>query len=220
MMVVRYKLAVFDMDGTILNTLEDLAASVNYALNKNGYPLRSIDEVCHFVGNGIRKLIERSVPYGTDLKNIDAVHEQFTSYYKEHCADKTRPYEGIVKLMDTLHENGYKTAVVSNKADYAVQELCKKYFDGKFDMAAGEQQPRYQKKPAPDLVNLVMDTLGVSNNDTVYIGDSDVDIMTAVNSNVDCISVDWGFRSHEFLIENGAGTIVSSVCELEKILLS
>lgn len=220
MIVLRYKLAVFDMDGTILNTLEDLAASVNYALDKSGYPLRSIDEVCNFVGNGIRKLIERSVPYGTDIKDIDIVHEHFTSYYKEHCADTTRPYEGIVKLMDTLRENGYKTAVVSNKADYAVQELCEEYFNGKFDMAAGEQQPRYQKKPAPDLVNLVMETLGVSNNDTVYIGDSDVDIMTAVNSNVDCISVDWGFRSREFLIENGAGTIVSSVCELEELLLS
>lgn len=218
-MIMRYKLVIFDMDGTILDTLEDLADSVNYALNAEGYPLRSIDEVRCFVGNGIRKLIERSVPNGTDLKDIDKVHGKFTEYYTEHCADKTRPYDGIIELIDNLHKNGCKTAVVSNKANYAVKSLCSQYFEGKFDMSVGEQVPFYNKKPAPDLVNLVMEKLNVSACDTVYIGDSDVDIMTAANAGIKCITVDWGFRSRDFLVENGAESIVSDVSELERIML-
>lgn len=218
-MIMRYKLVIFDMDGTILDTLDDLADSVNYALNAEGYPLRSIDEVRCFVGNGIRKLIERSVPNGTELQNIDNVHRRFTEYYTEHCADKTKPYEGIIRLIDNLHKNGCKTAVVSNKANYAVQSLCSQYFEEKFDMAVGEQQPIYNKKPAPDLVNLVMKKLNVSACDTVYIGDSDVDIMTAANAGIECIIVDWGFRSREFLIEKGAEKIVSSASELEEIFM-
>ncbi len=216
---MRYKLVIFDMDGTILNTLEDLAYSVNYALNIEGYPLRSIDEVCCFVGNGIRKLIERSVPNGTEIQNIDKVHRRFTEYYTEHCADKTKPYDGIIELIDNLHKHGCKTAVVSNKADYAVKSLCNQYFDGKFDMAVGEQMPLYNKKPAPDLVNLVIEKLNVSACDAVYIGDSDVDIMTAANAGIECISVDWGFRSREFLIEKGAEKIVSNTSELESALM-
>ena len=216
---MRYKLVIFDMDGTILNTLEDLADSVNYALNIEGYPLRSIDEVCCFVGNGIRKLIERSVPNETEIQNIDKVHRRFTEYYTEHCADKTKPYDGIIELIDNLHKNGCKTAVVSNKADYAVKSLCNQYFDGKFDMAVGEQMPLYNKKPAPDLVNLVIEKLNVSACDAVYIGDSDVDIMTAANAGIECISVDWGFRSREFLIEKGAEKIVSNTSELESALM-
>lgn len=216
---MSYKLAVFDMDGTILNTLDDLAASVNYALNEEGYPVRTVPEVCSFVGNGIRKLIERSVPRGTSVQNIDKVHEKFTAYYTKHCADKTIPYDGINELLCDLRKSGCKTAVVSNKADYAVQALCRKYFPEYFDMAAGEQQPLYKKKPAPDLVYLIMEKLHVSAEDTVYIGDSDVDIMTAVNAGVDCISVDWGFRSRDFLLENGAKKIVSDTSQLRAAIL-
>ncbi|MDE6021288.1 MAG: HAD family hydrolase [Ruminococcus sp.] len=216
---MSYKLVIFDMDGTILDTLEDLTESVNHALNSEKYPLRSIDEIRSFVGNGIQKLIERSVPHGTTRDNIDKVHKAFTTYYKKHCTDKTKPYRGITELIDKLHNNGIKTAIVSNKADYAVQELCIKYFDGKFDIAVGDQL-YYKKKPAPDLVNFVRKELGISENDTVYIGDSDVDIMTAANSNIDCISVDWGFRSREFLLENGANIVVSNVYELSEILLA
>lgn len=216
---MSYKLAIFDMDGTILNTLADLAASVNFALTAEGYPTRTIEEVRLFVGNGIRKLIERSVPRGTIVQNIDKVHEKFTAHYTKHCTDNTKPYEGINELLGELRKNGCKTAVVSNKADYAVQKLCIEYFPEYFDLAAGEQQPIYKKKPAPDLVFLIMDKLNVAAEDTVYIGDSDVDIQTAVNAKVDCICVDWGFRSREFLLQNGAEKIVSDTIQLRQAIL-
>ena len=216
---MSYKLAIFDMDGTILNTLADLAASVNFALTAEGYPTRTIEEVRLFVGNGIRKLIERSVPRGTIVQNIDKVHEKFTAHYTKHCTDNTKPYEGINELLGELRKNGCKTAVVSNKADYAVQKLCIEYFPEYFDMVAGEQQPIYKKKPAPDLVFLIMDKLNVAAEDTVYIGDSDVDIQTAVNAKVDCICVDWGFRSREFLLQNGAEKIVSDTIQLRQAIL-
>lgn len=215
---MQYDLVIFDMDGTILDTLMDLKESVNYALKCAGYPIRTMDEVRSFVGNGIRKLIERSVPCGTGEQEIVQVHQLFTAHYKVHCSDHTQPYNGIRELLENLHQSGCKTAVVSNKADYAVQALCKQYFDDLFDMAAGEQFPRYQKKPSPDLVNLILETLGVDRSRAVYIGDSDVDIETARNAQMDCISVDWGFRSRDFLMAHGAQIIVSDAKELEMLL--
>lgn len=216
---MSHKLAVFDMDGTILNTLDDLADSINHALKVTGFPVHTTEDVCNFVGNGIRKLVERSVPKGTSIDDINKVHEQFTEYYTLHCADKTKAYDGIYDLLTELKNAGCKTAVVSNKADYAVQKLCDEYFPNYFNIAAGEQQPKYNKKPAPDLVYLVMEKLDIAPEDTVYIGDSDVDILTAKNAKVNCISVDWGFRTREFLIENGASKIVSSAAELKKAIL-
>lgn len=216
---MNYQLAIFDMDGTILNSLNDLADTLNYALSNCGYPKRSLEEVRSFVGNGIRKLIERGVPEGTGTSDIERVHEVFAAYYKEHCFDKTRPYNGILPLLTTLKEKGIKTAVVSNKADFAVQILCEKYFKGLFDIAVGEQ-PGIQKKPAPDSVNMVLNQLGIKKEDSVYIGDSDVDIETARNSFMDCISVDWGFRDVDFLLKNGAQRIVSSPEELLSLLVN
>ena len=206
---MKYQLAIFDMDGTILDSLEDLANTLNYALSTCGYPKRSLEEVRNFVGNGIRKLIERGVPEGTEISDIERVYEVFAPYYKEHCFDKTKPYDGITALLLELRKQGVKTAVVSNKADFAVQILCKQYFQGLFDAAVGEQAG-IQKKPAPDSVNMVLNKLGIKREDSVYIGDSDVDIQTAQNAGMDCISVDWGFRDVDFLLENGAKKIVSS----------
>lgn len=210
---MKYKLAIFDMDGTILNTLDDLADSTNYALRGNGLPERTIEEVRRFVGNGIRKLIERAVPAGTEVSQIDRVHESFTAYYKVHCADRTRPYEGIIELVRDLRAAGCMTAVVSNKADYGVQTLCRDYFPGLFDMAVGEREG-IRKKPSPDSVNEVLEKLSVARADAVYIGDSDVDIETAKNAGLDCISVEWGFRDREFLIEHGAGKLVREPREI------
>lgn len=215
---MSYKLAIFDMDGTILNTLDDLADALNYALKKNDYPERTLNEVRQFVGNGIRKLIERGVPISTDISHIDRVHEDFTEFYKVHCTDKTKAYDGVHELLIELRKNGVKTAVVSNKADYAVQELCRRYFDGLFDAAAGEQ-PSIRKKPFPDSVITVMQKLGVNCADTVYIGDSDVDIETARNAGTDCISVDWGFRDDDVLRKNGAAVIVSDAAAVAKLIL-
>lgn len=213
-----YKLAVFDMDGTILDTLEDLKDSVNYALSECGYPQRTYDEVRRFVGNGIRKLIERAVPEGVSVSDIDRVHEVFTGHYKVHCADKTKAYDGIKPLLEQLRANGVKTAVVSNKADYGVQELCKEYFDGLFDYAVGEREG-IRRKPAPDSVNEALRVLGIPKSEAVYIGDSDVDYETAVNAGLPCISVLWGFRDEEFLRSKGASLFVREPSEILNIVL-
>lgn len=214
---MKYTIAIFDLDGTILNTLEDLADSTNYALKTCGYPERTMDEVRQFVGNGIRKLMERAVPEGTPVEEIDRVHETFTAYYKVHCADKTRPYDGIMELLQNLKKDGCKLAVVSNKADYGVQELCKQYFDGVFDFAVGEREG-IRKKPAPDSVNEVLKTLGCSRDRAVYIGDSDVDIQTAANAQMDHIIVEWGFRDVPFLIAKGAKVLVEKPEEILEIV--
>lgn len=213
----RYKLVIFDMDGTILNTLEDLADSINYALSANGYAGRTLDEVRCFVGNGIRKLVERAVPEGTGEAEKERVYESFTAHYKVHCADKTRPYDGIVELLKSLREAGCMTAVVSNKADYGVQILCDDYFPGLFDAAVGER-PGICRKPSPDSVNEVLAKLDVSRGQAVYVGDSDVDVETAKNAGLACIAVEWGFRDRNFLLAHGADVIVSEPHEvLEKV---
>lgn len=214
-----YKLAVFDMDGTILDTLEDLKDSTNFALEKCGYPTRSYDEVRRFVGNGIRKLIERAVPEGLTVEQIDRVHEVFTEHYKVHCADKTKAYDGIKPLLEKLRTSGVKTAVVSNKADYGVQELCREYFDGLFDYAVGEREG-IRRKPAPDAVNEALRVLGMSKSEAVYIGDSDVDFETAKNAELPCISVLWGFRDEEFLREKGATLFVHDPAEIYDIVMA
>ena len=214
---MKYTIAIFDLDGTILNTLEDLADSTNYALKTCGYPERTMDELRQFVGNGIRKLMERAVPEGTPVEEIDRVHETFTAHYKVHCADKTRPYDGIMELLQNLKKDGCKLAVVSNKADYGVQELCKQYFDGVFDFAVGEREG-IRKKPAPDSVNEVLKTLGCSRDRAVYIGDSDVDIQTAANAQMDHIIVEWGFRDVPFLIAKGAKVLVEKPEEILEIV--
>lgn len=218
MIIMKYKAAIFDMDGTILNTLEDLRAAVNHTMRVSGYPERTLDEVRGFVGNGIRKLIERAAPQGTDSAETDRLFGVFNGYYKEHCADNTKPYDGILDMLKKLRANGVRTAVVSNKADYAVRELCIQYFDGLFDAAAGERT-EVRKKPAPDSVFAVLEKLGVNAADAVYIGDSDVDIETARNSGMDNIIVDWGFRDKDFLIAKGAKLIVSSPHDIENIIL-
>lgn len=214
-----YKLAVFDMDGTILDTLEDLKDSTNFALEKCGYPTRSYDEVRRFVGNGIRKLIERAVPEGLTVEQIDRVHEVFTEHYKVHCADTTKAYDGIKPLLEKLRASGVKTAVVSNKADYGVQELCKEYFDGLFDYAVGEREG-IRRKPAPDAVNEALRVLGIDKSEAVYIGDSDVDFETAKNAGLPCISVLWGFRDEEFLREKGATLFVRDPAEIYDIIMA
>ena len=213
----KYQLAIFDLDGTILYTLEDLKNSLNYALQEHGYPTRTLDEVRRFVGNGVRKLVERGAPAGTASEALDGLYETFHVYYKEHNLDTSRPYEGIGPLLDKLRTAGMGTAVVSNKVDYGVQSLCERFFPGKFDMTAGEK-PGMRVKPAPDMVNAVLEALEVSPEDAVYIGDSEVDIQTARNAQMDVISVTWGFRDEAFLRENGAKQIVATPEELYRVL--
>ena len=216
---MKYRLAVFDMDGTILDTLEDLTDSMNFTLTHFGYPTRTIDEIRSFVGNGLAKLMERACPPGTDAARLGEVLGVFNGHYARHCADKTGPYPGILSLIRDLRAAGMLTAVVSNKADYGVQELCHRYFEGLFDAAVGER-PGVMRKPAPDMVRAVLARLGVDRAEAVYIGDSDVDVMTAKNSGLDLVAVAWGFRTVDFLKSAGALRIAGDAGELKNILLA
>lgn len=213
----NYKTAIFDLDGTLLDTLEDLAASVNAALEKNGKPVRSLSEVKSFVGNGIRRLIERAVPAGTSLAETEQIFADFKEYYAKHCNDKTKPYSGLVELLEKLSLEGYQLAIVSNKADNAVKLLNQIYFEKFITTAIGERAG-IRKKPAPDTVLEALEELKVSKEDAVYIGDSEVDIQTAENAGLPCISVLWGFRDEEFLKKNGAKTFAKDAKDLEILL--
>lgn len=214
---MKYKMIIFDLDGTILNTLDDLAASTNYSLIACGLDTVTTEQVRQFVGNGIRKLIERAVPRGTDEALVDKVFEVFKKYYGEHCTDNTRPYDGIMDALSLIRDSGMRTAVVSNKADFAVKELVDRYFKGMFDYAVGEREG-VRRKPYPDSVTDILNKSGIKCDEAVYIGDSQVDIETANNCNMDMIIVDWGFRDREFLKENGAKNIVSDCSELLSLI--
>lgn len=213
----KYKLAIFDMDGTILYTLQDLTDAMNYGLTENGMPARTIDEICRFIGDGVKMLTHRSVPEGTEPLREQKVFDKFTEFYKVHCNDHTVPYEGIIPLLQELRKRGVMTAVVSNKANYAVQDLAKRNFDGLFDAVEGERPP-YERKPSADLCNLVLSELQVEAGDAVYIGDTEVDMKTAENSGMDCITVDWGFRGHKKLVELGADKIADLPADILKML--
>lgn len=209
------KAVIFDLDGTLLNTLDDLADSTNYALSKFGYPTRTIDEVRQFVGNGVAKLIERAIPEGKNNPNFEKCLAIFKENYAQNMYNKTAPYNGIIEMLSNLKSKGIKIAVVSNKFDLAVKELCKKYFEEFIDFAAGENEAQgIRKKPAPDTVISVLNKFNFASEDAVYVGDSDVDIMTAKNSKMPCISVTWGFRDEKFLLENGATILINAPSEI------
>ena len=201
--MMKYKAIIFDLDGTLTDTLEDLFLSVNHALQSCGFPERSLDEVRRFVGNGVRKLIERAVPEDTDARTLEQCFETFCAYYMIHCQDHTSLYPGIASLLTALHAKGYKMAVVSNKLQAGVDELADTFFNGVIDVAIGEQ-PNVPRKPAPDMVQLALERLGVEASEAVYVGDSDVDLQTAFNADLPCISVLWGFRNRDFLVAHGA----------------
>ena len=206
---------IFDLDGTLLDTLADLAASTNYALRKHGMPEHTIDDVRRFVGNGVRKLMERAVPDGADNPLFDKAFATFRQHYMEHSLDTTRPYEGVPEMLAELHERGCHIAVVSNKMMAATQELCRHFFPDTVEVAIGEHEAAgIRKKPAPDTVFAALQSLGVEKYNAVYVGDSDVDIETAANAGLPCISVLWGFRDRDFLIQHGAKTFISAPSEL------
>ena len=212
---MSYQTYIFDLDGTLLDTLGDLAASVNYAMRMHGMPEHSVDEVRLFVGNGVRRLMERAVSGGAAHPAFEAAFATFRRHYMEHSLDTTRPYEGIPELLQELKRRGRHTAVVSNKFDAATKELCRHFFPDTIDVAVGEHEAEgIRKKPAPDTVLQALSQLGVGQEGAVYVGDSDVDIQTARNSGLPCISVLWGFRNREFLLAHGAETFVSQPSEL------
>lgn len=214
---MKYTTIIFDLDGTLLNTLADLAAATNHALAEHKLPQRTTDEVRQFVGNGIRKLIERAVPADTPAELQEGVFASFNRYYKQHCADSTRPYDGVPQLLQQLRTAGCCTAIVSNKADYGVQALAKQYFNGQFDAACGERAG-IAKKPAPDMLLAIMQQLKAEPASTIYIGDSDTDIATASNAGVDCIGACWGFRGRAFLEAHGAKLLAETVGDIWKLI--
>ena len=209
---MSYDTYIFDLDGTLLDTLQDLATSVNYALRQHHMPEHSIDDVRRFVGNGVRRLMERAVPEGAANPAFEAAFATFREYYMEHSLDTTRPYDGILELIHELKQRGCRMAVVSNKMMAATQELVHHFFPD-IEVAIGEDEAAgIRKKPAPDTVFAAMKRLGEGK--AVYVGDSDVDLATARNSGLPCISVLWGFRDREFLLAHGATTFVEKPCEI------
>ena len=213
---MEYKAYIFDLDGTLLDTLDDLAASTNFALRTHHMPEHGIDDVRRFVGNGVRKLMERAVPGGVANPLFEQALATFREHYTQHSLDTTRPYPGIIDLLQRLKASGKKVAVVSNKFDAATKALCQHFFASLVDVAIGESE-RVRKKPAPDTVMEALRLLEVEKEQAVYIGDSDVDIATARNSGIPCISVTWGFRDRTFLLGHGAGILVENPEEIAQI---
>ena len=215
---MMYDTYIFDLDGTLLDTLGDLAASVNFALRTHGMPEHSIDDVRRFVGNGVRRLMERAVPDGANNPHFAAAFATFREYYMHHSLDTTRPYEGIPETLATLRERGCRLAVVSNKMRKATEELCRHFFPDTIEVAIGEDEATgIRKKPAPDTVFAALNSLHLTKESAVYVGDSDVDIETAHNAGIPCISVLWGFRDKDFLLQHGAKTFISAPQDLLEI---
>ncbi len=215
---MKYKAIIFDLDGTLLNTLEDLMDATNYALLQYGYPERTLEEIRSFVGNGARKLIERALPDGAADPQFEEILAAFRKYYTAHCELKTRPYSGIPTLLEKLTAAGCTLAIVSNKPDSAVKELHQSYFPENIRTAIGEKDG-VRRKPAPDMVENALTELSCSKQETIYVGDSDVDIQTAANAGLPCISVSWGFRDTEFLLENGATMIADTPEQLYELIM-
>ena len=214
---LNIKAVIFDMDGTILDTLEDLRSSVNHALREHGLPERSSAEVRSFLGNGMVYLIHKAVPDGTDPETEASVLACHKEYYPLHSAEQTSPYPGITDLLMAIRDAGIKTAVVSNKSDENVQALVRDYYDGLFTVAVGAREG-VPGKPSPELVEIALAELGVSKDEAVYVGDSDVDVATARASGLAMITVLWGFRDKPELISAGAECFAESTDELKKLL--
>lgn len=215
----KYDAAIFDLDGTLLDTLDDLTASTNAAVEPFGNPPYTREQVCGFVGNGIRNLMRRAVPGGEENPGFEGAFLRFKEHYGEHCMDQTRPYPGIMELLRELKRQGIAVGIVSNKVDFAVKKLRDAYFGELVDTAAGEKEG-VRRKPAPDTVFQALRELGVRKEYAVYVGDSDVDIHTAQNAEMDCISVTWGFRDEKFLREQGAERLAADAGELLNLIES
>jgi phosphoglycolate phosphatase len=213
----KYDTVIFDMDGTLLNTLEDISDSINHVLATYGFPVRKISEVRSFLGNGAASLMELVIPGGSSNPQYMNCLEDYCNYYQGNLMNKTSVYEGVRPLLEQLSKEGYKLAIVSNKPDKAVKELAVLHFDEYVKVAIGETED-ISRKPAPDTVFKAIEELGSTVDKTVYVGDSEVDVETARNSRITCVGVTWGFRDREILEQKGADYIIDTPMELLKII--
>lgn len=211
------KTLIFDLDGTLLDTLADLHNGVNHALKKYGYIENSLEKTRKSIGNGLKLLIKRSLPDDTSEEAVDSVLQEMKQYYALHSHEKTKPYDGILELIAKLKQDGYQLAVVSNKADYILRDLVPYYFGEQIPVIIGES-PELKRKPAPDMVFEALRRLDSAPEDAIYIGDSEVDLETAKNAGLPCLSVCWGFRSKELLMEHGAQILCSNCGQLYSVL--
>ena len=211
------KAVIFDLDGTLLNTLEDLRDAVNYTMRSFGLPERSMEEIRLFVGNGLKALAERSVPENTPESEFEKIYAFFSDYYKDNMENRTRPYDGISEMLDNLKSAGVKTAIVTNKADFAAIPLCKRMFP-QVETVIGTSES-VAPKPSPQGVFRALGLLGCKKDEAYYVGDSEVDAETAFNSGLELISVLWGFRTEKELEKIGVNFFVSTPEELENVLI-
>lgn len=214
--MMKYKAVLFDMDGTLLDTLADMAAAVNHILSVHGYPLRTVEEVRAFVGNGARKLMERALPPDVTGDAFEALLEEYRQWYEAHACVRTAPYPGISAVLAALRRAGVRCAVVSNKPDGATRELAARFFPG---LPAFGQQDGIPAKPAPDMVYHALAELGVEASAAAYVGDSEVDVALARNAKLPLIAVSWGFRGREALEEAGAALVVDDAATLLENML-
>ena len=216
---MNIELLIFDMDGTLLNTLPDLTNSANTAFEKFGFKIRTQDEIKSFIGDGVVQFIERAIPHGQNNKDFTDCLETFKQIYINNADNKTKPYTKIINLLENLKKSGYKIAIASNKYDSAVQELVEKYFPDMIDFSIGENEILgIKKKPAPDMIDKILYELNIKRENCIYIGDSEVDIKTAKNSQIPCISVTWGYKDKDFLIKNGAQYLVDDPLKIIDII--
>ncbi len=215
---MRYKTIIWDLDGTLLDSLEDLKDSTNYALSKFGFAQRTSEEIKKSLGKGVGHLVASSLPCGDKNPHFNEVLEVFKTHYLENSANKTRPYPHIINTLEALKANGVKMAVVSNKFDGAVKEISRKYFGDIFELQIGETK-NMRRKPAPDMPLYAMQKLGAKKEETLFIGDSEVDLKTAQNTGIKCLSALWGFKTKEELLENGAQNFAERTEDLSRLLL-
>lgn len=215
----KYTTIIFDLDGTLMNTLDDLTISTNHALSQMGFTTRTIDEVRQFLGNGVRTLIEMALPEKTTEDTIERTISSFLQHYTSHCKDHSRPYDGILELLSSLKKMGVKMAIVSNKPDVEVKKLNAEHFAEFIDIALGENEKSgIPRKPSPAMVYEAINQLGAEPEKSLYVGDSDVDILTARNAGIDCLSVTWGFKTAEFLSQFGATKMIDAPSQMLKII--
>ena len=207
------KLIIFDLDGTLLYTLEDLTNSVNFTLDLFDYPKRTLEEITSFVGNGVQHLLRKSLPSSISEKDFELCFACFKEHYSKHCCELTHPYDGITDVLKALKDKGLKVGIVSNKFQSAAEDVCEHYFRGLYDSVMGESEI-CRRKPAPDGINILCDIYNVNKDDCIFFGDSEVDVKTAENAGVFCVSVLWGFRDESFLAMNGAKLFINNPKEI------